>query len=250
MQQWRYGVVLLMLFCVAGCDLFGDDEPEPEVSSRQAADFGLRAAFGLNPDAAGSPRVFAVLLYDLTNERIFVDGERATLALNGTPVTGNFFLYPSPVPYEPGGRYRFEVSMDGERVDGAVTAPSVSDIRIVSVPDSLCDDEPLTINWTYPEGERNDGAIMVNARGYESERLDHGVTSHTIPAGTFLHGYWGDQEIQVTSIRSVLYPRLHNPVDFGVQFGLGLTGSFFSTFIMSEVYRPYLRRSDFDEACR
>lgn len=83
----------------------------------------------MNPDAAGSPRVFAVLLYDLNNERIVVDGERATLALNGTPVTGNFSLDPSSVPYEPGGRYRFEVSMDGEQVDGAVTAPSVSDIR-------------------------------------------------------------------------------------------------------------------------
>lgn len=242
-------VTLSLLLVLAGCDLFGeDDDADPEVLNAQAASFGLRVIYGINPDAAGGPKVFGGLFYDAADTRIFADDPRVELTFNGEPVRGALFFDDEPFPYVPGQRYELAVRLADERVEGAITAPMISDVLVEALPDSLCDNQPVRLSWRYPDGERNDGLLLVQARGYISEHLDPSTTSHTIPANA-LRGFWDDQTIQVISVRSVLFPNLHAPTDDGIRFAFGYGGSFFSVFVASEVVRTYIRRSDFDAAC-
>ena len=235
-------VLILIVPLGIGCDLLGEDERErAEQISNLRASFGFRAIYGLNPEAAGGPDVVAALFYRDGEYHSAFHGERAVFEINGVPVDDDDFAF----DYEPGKEYTFEASLDNESIQARITAPSVSDIHFTAMPDTVCDNRPVTISWDYLGSERNDGILMLTTNSYSSGHLDPGATSHTIPANRLWHG---TQRVQIITIRSVVFRNLAWKEQESVRWDMGYTGSFITLFLMSEAQEVEVL-SGYDQRC-
>ena len=147
--------------------------------------------------------------------------------INGITASSDSVLF----SYEAGEAYRATIGLNDERIETTVTAPSISEIAFKELPDSVAANQPVTIQWAYPDGELNDGALVVTAGDYSSGLLDPETTSHTIPANTFERN--GPESIVIVSVRYTLFTGLRNPRDLNIQFitGLDHRGSFFGVFV-------------------
>ena len=241
----RITAILLSLL-VAGCDLVGDDEDSgngAEQVSDTEASFGIRAIYGLNPASANGSYALAAQFYR-NGEHIGAFGkDSTTFKVNGVSAADDRFKF----DYEPGKEYSFEASLNGETVGGSITAPSVSDISFVELPDTVCDNQPVTIKWKYPEGERNDGILMLSASGYDSEHLEPGTTSYTIPANKLV--FKETVRVQVFTMRSILFRNLPWQED-EIHWGLGYEGSFLTLLLMSEEQKIKVLNSEYEDRCR
>lgn len=222
---------VLMALLLLGCDSFGSDKsPDYRKTNAVSANFGFRAVYGLN-DVSGSDDVLELsggFLYNADDQRVSPSDGQASLKFNDVPVTSDDFEF----EFTPGRDYTVTATPNGESVSGSVTAPSISEIEFTSLPDTVATDQEIEVAWTYPEGEENDGAIIVQAGRYSSGMLEPSTTSHTIPAGA-LERQTGSVDFSVLSVRYVLFPNLTNPSDPSVVFieELDPKGSFFATVV-------------------
>jgi hypothetical protein len=145
--------------------------------------------------------------------------------------------------YVPTKKYSFKIKSKLGRATGSITAPSISRIQFVTLPDTHYTDHPLEIEWKYPAGESNDGAIIVDASGHNSGLLPPETKSYTIP-GKDLANRPGYNQISITSIRYVKFPELLKPSDNQVRFIEGLdakAGSYFGVFVSINRYVEVIR---------
>lgn len=231
MNRHLFILSALSAVLVTGCDSQDTgNEHDYRVTVATPASFGFRALYGLH-DSDDFDRVLTLVagrVYTADNVRVPPSDEGWAMTFNGVDPSGDDFEF----EYTPGREYTVTAGLYGESVAGTVRAPSISAIRFTSLPDTSKADQPITIEWDYPPGETNDGAIIVNAGWYSSGLLDPKTTAFTLPANA-LDRQWGTVLFQVWSVRYVVFTGLTNPLDPSVVFvrELDREGSMFAVIV-------------------
>lgn len=167
---------------------------------------GVRGFFG-SIDSDDFDRVFRPTFVEFVRPSGEVVGPldpASHLSVNGVSIADPDY----ETPFEAGGVYELTFGLDDIRVEQTLRAPSVSAINFESLPDSVDRGGNLTVSWRYPEGEANDGAILVETRGYSSGLLPPSTTEHTFPVSEFESER---VQVSVTSVRYVRFPNLITP---------------------------------------
>ena len=243
-------IVPLAALSLTGCDILGEDDgPDYEkvVDSSENLSFKTLLFSNDSDDFDDILRMALAVVYDEEDEpynsldssslqevNITLNGRRLGPAIWGLFGTGT----DSAFQLIPGREYAFRIEApEGEAVT-AITAPTVSQIEFVNLPETHRQDQPLTVEWTYPAGELNDGGIIVSiGRSYNSGILPPRTRSHTIPAEAFRYSS-SSRQIAVQSVRYALFPRMRDTQDRNISVveGLDHRGSFFAISVGIDRY--------------
>lgn len=216
-----------------GCGIFGTDQEPcdaaamPIVTCNQSADFGFQAFYSRVPipdDPDDDAQRLWLWVFSEEGDVLFTPfGQQgASVSISGVTDTET----PNqPYYHAPGEEVEFRVFTSNHRIEAALTIPSISDMHL-DVPDSVCAGQPVPVNWTYPEGEANDGMLqvdLVQSFGviHTSGELDPSVTSYVLPAAAA-----GSYRIQARSYRRVDFPKLPPIIPADDGFGVDSPDSY------------------------
>lgn len=226
------------LFIFANCHK--SDRPDYEKIGASSGNFGFQSILG-ETDSDDFDRIIKIkgATFAYRDKTTRVDSFK--VIINDASIPDNYDS--NELNYVPNKKYSFRIVTELGEASGSLKAPSVSRIHFVNLPDTHYTDQPLKIEWKYPDGESNNGVVIIDANGHNSGILPPESTSYTIPEKE-LENRTGSNQISVTSIRYVKFPNLINPLDNQVQFIEGLdndVGSYFGVFTSTNRYVQVLR---------
>lgn len=214
--------------------------PGYATAGSSSGQFGFRSILG-ETDSDNFGRVLEIRAPTLAYSDKTTRADSFRVTINGAVLPGDYES--TELDYVPTKEYSFRIETDFGAAEGTVSAPFISAIKFVTLPDTHYTDKPLLVEWSFPAGEENNGAIIVDASGHNSGILPPETTSYTIPAEDLENGTRSNQ-ISITSIRYVEFPCLITPHDNSVQFFEGLdrvAGSYFGVFVSINRYVEVLR---------
>jgi len=229
---------LASLFFVGGCKQLHSSGYQQ--IGKSSGNFGFHCILG-ETDSDDYDRILHIngfaVAYDPQSTRL----DSFNLVINNLSVSQNTESH--ELNYVAGKKYTLDIKTAYGEATGSITAPSISGIQFVNLPDTHYTNKPLVIKWKYPTGESNNGGIIVSANNYISNILSPETTEYNIPV-TALKNMTGSIQITVTSVRFVKFPKLINPNDDFYVFIDGLdwtVGTYFGVFYSINRYVRFLK---------